>query len=269
MAAAPTKPYDSANTDRAKTWGIKILFFVLMFGLWQALVSAKFVKPYLFPGPIAVAQSFMEMAKSGELWGSIRLSMTRMLVGYSISVIGGLFIGVIAARSWLFKQTFGSIVLSLQSLPSVCWLPIAIIWVGIDERAVILVVILGALFSIAVATEGAIRNVPPIYLKVGQVLGARGVVFAKDILFYASLPELVGGLKLGWSFAWRSLMAAELVRGDIMGVGKILETGRQLQDTPQLFAGIITILLIGLTVDSLIFGTIERQIRLRWGLQKS
>jgi NitT/TauT family transport system permease protein len=120
----------------------------------------------------------------------------------------------------------------------------------------------------AVATEGAIRNIPPIYLKVGRVLGARGFAFAKDVLFFAALPELVGGLKLGWTFAWRSLMAAELIRQDIIGVGHLLETGRQLNDVALMIAAMITILAIGLIVDTVVFGSLERIIRRRYGLEK-
>src|SRR5690606_20633515 len=105
----------------------------------------------------------------------------------------------------------------------ICWLPFALIWVGLNEGAILFVIILGALFSIAISTEGAIRNVAPIYTKVGRTLGAKRFVLAKDILFFAALPELLGGLKVGWTFAWRSLMAAELIRQDVVGIGSLLQ----------------------------------------------
>jgi NitT/TauT family transport system substrate-binding protein len=222
----------------------------------------------LVPTPMAVARSIGTLARDGLLWESIRLSMGRMLVGYLLSVLGGLIIGVLCARVLWFRLTVGSAVLALQSLPSICWLPFALIWVGINERAIIVVVVLGALFSIAAATEHAIRNVAPIYHKVGLVLGARGIVFWKDILIFAALPELVGGLKLGWSFAWRSLMAAELIRQDVLGVGRLLETGRQFNDVPMMVASMLIILTIGLTVDRVVFGFAERRIRKRWGLTR-
>lgn len=224
---------------------------------------------YLFPGPGDVLRSLVQMAESGQLLNSIRLSLSRMGIGYSISVLGGITIGVIAARSWLFKETFGALIMSLQSLPSVCWLPFALLWIGLNEGAILAVIILGAMFSIAIATEGAIRNVPPIYLKVGRVLGARGPVFARDILLFAALPELIGGLKLGWTFAWRSLMAAELIRQDVFGVGRMLETGRNFNDVSLMMASMVIILAIGLFVDSVIFGTLERKIRRRYGLEKN
>lgn len=246
----------------------KFVFAIAVLAVWQGVVEMKFVPAYLFPGPLAVLGKFVEMARDGTLLTSIQLSMGRMLLGYAISVAGGVTIGVLAARSWLFKETFGSLILALQSLPSICWLPLALIWVGLDERAVLFVVVLGALFSIATSTEGAIRNIPPIYTKVGLVLGARGFRFAKDILFFAALPELIGGLKIGWTFAWRSLMAAELIRANVKGVGHILEVGRNYNDSAMMLAGMLTILGISLTVDVLFFGNIERRVRRRYGLEK-
>lgn len=246
----------------------KVVFFFLCIGLWQTVTMMRFMPPWLLPGPVDVTKTLIDLAWSGTLAESIWLSMRRMFVGYSISVVGGLTIGVLAARSWIFKETVGSLILSLQSLPSICWLPLALIWFGLGEGAILAVLILGALFSIAVATEGAIRNVPPIYLKVGRVMGARGYVFAKDILFFAALPELIGGLKLGWTFAWRSLMAAELIRQNAFGVGRLLDTGRSLNDVSLMLAAIFSILAIGLTVDGLVFGTLEKKIRLRYGLER-
>ena len=252
----------------ARSAVVKVVFGILLVGVWQLVVLAEWVPSYIFPGPKQVVESLWAMACDGTLWASTVLSMKRMLVGDSISVVGGVTVGGLCARSWVFKETIGSLILALQSLPSVCWLPLALIWVGINEWSILAVVILGALFSIAVSTEGAIRNIPPIYLKVGRVLGARRWSFARDILFFAALPELVGGLKIGWTFAWRSLMAAELIRQDIMGIGRMLETGRSFNDAAMMFATILVILAIGLVVDRLVFGQLERKIRLRWGLEK-
>lgn len=265
---AQSGPVARGMNTRLRALIAKLSFAGFLLLVWQIVFSMKVAPAYLFPGPADVMRSLLTMARSGELGASFRQSMSRMLAAYSISVAVGLVIGVLAARSWLFKETVGSLILSLQSLPSICWLPLALIWVGINEWAILAVVILGATFSIAVATEGAIRNIPPIYQKVGRVLGARGVVFARDVLFFAALPELVGGLKLGWTFAWRSLMAAELIRQDVLGIGRMLETGRQFNDAAQMIAAMLVILVIGLLVDSLVFGTLERHIRRRWGLSK-
>ncbi|RMH25905.1 MAG: ABC transporter permease [Candidatus Hydrogenedentota bacterium] len=247
---------------------LKIGFFVLLVLCWEGIVRLQILPDYLVPGPVQVGHSLWEMLLDGVLWTAVRKSMARMIIGYTVSVVVGILLGILLARSTLAKETLGTLVLSLQSLPSICWLPLALIWVGINEQAVIAVVILGAVFSIAVATESAIRNIPPIYLKVGEVLGARRLIFARDILFFAALPELMSGLKLGWSFAWRSLMAAELIRADAMGLGRLLETGRSFNDVPMMLAAMIMIICVGLFVDSVIFGNLEKRIRRRYGLAR-
>ncbi len=245
---------------------IKVLFFGGLLIIWEVLYRLKLIPDYVFPGPSAVAKSVKEMASDGTLAASVAQSMKRMAIGYSLSLVGGLTIGILCARLEIVKLTLGSLVLALQSLPSICWLPLSLLWFGLSETAILVVVVLGALFSIAVSTEGAIRNIPPIYKKVGLVLGARGFSFSKDILFFAALPEILSGLKVGWTFAWRSLMAAELIQQGTMGVGRLLETGRQFNDIPYMLASIGVILTIGLVVDQA-FSAIERTVRRRYGLE--
>lgn len=252
----------------AKKLAVQIVFAGVLLLAWEAIVKVGGVPPYLVPPPTSVFAAFVDMATSGILWQSVGLSLYRMAIGYGVSLVLGTVLGILLARSWFVKTTAGSVVLALQSLPSICWLPFALLWVGIDERAILAVVVLGATFAIAVATENAIRNVPPIYLKVGQVLGAKGFVFARDILFFAALPEWLGGMKLGWSFAWRSLMAAELIRKDSLGMGRLLEIGRSFNDVPMMLAAILVIIVVGVTVDWGVFGTIETKVRRLYGLQK-
>lgn len=263
---------------------LSLLFFTLLFttsrlsqplfvgGLvsaWYFVAALQLFPRYLFPGPVDVLESFWTLLQNGSLVKSLAYSLGRMGIGYSISVVAGLSLGALIAASPKAKQTIGALVLSLQSLPSICWLPFALLWVGLNERAILVVIVLGALFSIAVTTENALRNIPPIYARVGRTLGARYIVLAKDILFFAALPEILGGLKVGWTFAWRSLMAAELIRSDVVGVGHLLEVGRQFNDISQMLAAITVILLIGISVDRLVFGTIQNRVRRRWGLEKS
>jgi NitT/TauT family transport system permease protein len=269
----------------SKTWtnlGIRAAFLFFLLILWEIGARLSGLPVYLLPPPVglrfgetgldysdqSVLAAFIGMLRDGSLRESVSSSFARMLVGYSLSVAGGIVLGVLMARNWLVQQTLGSLVLSLQSLPSICWLPFALIWVGINENAIIAVVVLGATFAIAISTDGAIRNVPPIYTKVGRVLGAKRFVLSRDILFFAALPELLGGLKVGWTFAWRALMAAELIRADVAGIGAQLQVGRDFNDMSLMFAAVLTILAIGLAVDSLLFGNAERWVRKRWGLEK-
>lgn len=247
---------------------IQVGFLVALVLIWEAVARMALVPAYLLPGPSDVVAATLKKVVDGTLFISVGASMGRMLVGYAISVVFGLVLGFLVAQSWLAKQTIGTLVLAFQSLPSVCWLPFALIWVGLNEQAIIVVIILGALFSIAVSTENAIRNIPPIYSRVGRTLGAKGWVLSRDIYFYAALPELIGGLKVGWTFAWRSLMAAELIRSDIFGIGHMLEVGRQFNDMGLMFGAILTILALGVTVDKLVFGRWEKSVRKRWGLEK-
>jgi NitT/TauT family transport system permease protein len=261
--------HDQRGTrDRWKQLWIRVGFFIALLALWQGLVSSGVVVRYLVPSPLDVARAGYEILQSGLLGKSVVMSLYRMVVGYGISLVLGTVVGVLLARNALLKTTLGSLVVALQSLPSICWLPFALLWVGIDERAILAVVILGATFSIATATENAVRNVPPIYLKVGQVLGARGIVFARDILFFAALPEWLGGMKLGWSFAWRSLMAAELIRQDTEGVGRLLEIGRAFNDVPMMLAAMVVIVALGMGIDWGVFGVLERRIRRTYGLER-
>jgi len=280
---APTRP--ATATRLPLDWqsvAVRVLFAIAVLILWELVVRLAKVPPYILPPPTglgfvkgtltfsenSVLAAFRHMLIDGSLRAGLLASTSRMVIGYGISVVFGLLLGVLTARIWIAKQTIGSLILALQSLPSICWLPFAIIWVGLNEGAILFVIILGATFAIAISTDGAIRNVPPIYLKVGRVLGARNFTFSRDILFFAALPELLGGLKVGWTFAWRSLMAAELLRADVPGIGSLLQTGRDFNDMPMMFATVLTILTIGVLVDSLGFGWAERKVRRRYGLEK-
>lgn len=150
----------SDNPTELKKLTAKIVFFIFLIIAWQLFCMTKAMPSYLFPGPKEVLDKLIYLVQEGLLSKAIGESMQRMLIGYSVSVVGGISIGILAARSWIFKETIGSVILALQSLPSICWLPFAIIWIGLNDQAILAVLILGALFSIAVATEGAIRNIP-------------------------------------------------------------------------------------------------------------
>jgi NitT/TauT family transport system permease protein len=156
-------------------------------------------------------------------------------------------------------------VVGLQTLPSICWLPLALLWFGLSQRAVIFVVVMGATFAITTAVVDGLRHVPPILLKAGRTLGADGMQLSTRVILPAALPTIVTGLKLGWSFAWRSLMAGELLYSE-KGLGRVITTGRDLGDMAQVVAAMLIILLIGLVVDQYVFGPAQRSLALHWGL---
>ncbi len=174
-------------------------------------------------------------------------------------------LGLALGRIKLLDETLGSLVLGLQALPSICWLPLALLWFGLSETAILFVVVMGALLSITTATEAGVKNTPPVYLRAARNLGARGWRVYVFVILPAALPAIITGMKLGWSFAWRSLMAAELLYVSL-GLGQLLTLGRELNDMSQVIAVMLVIIAIGLAVDRLVFAPIETRVRERWGL---
>ncbi len=192
--------------------------------------------------------------------------MQRILIGFGISAVAGMALGLAIGRIRLLDETVGSLVLGLQALPSICWLPLALLWFGLSEAAILFVVVMGALLSITLATEAGVKNTPPLYLRAARNLGARGWRLYALVILPAALPAIITGMKLGWSFAWRSLMAGELLYVSL-GLGQLLNAGRELNDMSQVIAVMLVIIAIGLAVDRLVFAPVESRVRERWGLQ--
>lgn len=196
------------------------------------------------------------------------ISLKRIAIGYGLSVLLGTMLGVALFKFRILRDTVGAMVLGLQTLPSICWLPLALLWFGLNEKAIIFVVIMGALLSVTMATESGLRGVPPLYLNAGRNMGLRRFRLFWEVMLPASLPTIIMGLKQGWSFAWRSLMAGELLFVSL-GLGHLLMMGRELNDMNQVVAVMILVVVIGLIVDILFFARIERAVRLRWGLERA
>ena len=243
----------------------KIIFFAALLGVWQALAWSGLWAEYIFPSPLGVARTLMRGFQNGTFVVGIATSMRRLVIGFGISASIGILSGLAIGRSKLLDETVGSIVLGLQTLPSICWLPLALLWFGLSETAMLFIVVMGALLAITTATEAGVKNTPPLYLRAARNLGAHGWKMYALVIFPAALPEIITGMKLGWSFAWRSLMAAELLYVSL-GLGYLLMMGRELNDMSQVIAVMLVIIAIGLIVDRLIFAPIETRVRARWGL---
>jgi NitT/TauT family transport system permease protein len=244
----------------------KIIFFVVLLAAWQALVELGIWPNYIFPSPLGVAQTLARGFQNRTFIIGIATSMQRIVVGFGISAIAGILLGLAIGRIKFLDETIGSAVLGLQALPSICWLPLALLWFGLSETAILFVVIMGALLAITTATEAGVKNTPPLYMRAARNLGARGWKMYALVIFPAALPSIITGMKLGWSFAWRSLMAAELLYVSL-GLGQLLMMGRDLNDMNQVVAVMLVIIAIGLVVDRLVFAPIESRVRERWGLQ--
>jgi NitT/TauT family transport system permease protein len=219
---------------------------------------------YLLPGPLAVMRSLAAQLRSGAMPLAILTSMRRLLLGYALSAAAGITLGTFLARSSLLRAAIGPLVVGLQALPSICWLPLALLWFGLSEKAILFVVVMGSLLSITIATEGAVRAVPTLYIRAARTMGSRGVKLYARVILPAALPGIVTGLKLGWTFAWRSLMAGELlfVAG---GLGQLLTLGRELGDMARVMSVMVVIVMLGLGFERLLFGNVERRVRDRWG----
>ncbi|HYX49037.1 MAG TPA: ABC transporter permease, partial [Ktedonobacteraceae bacterium] len=236
--------------------------------VWQCIAILGIWPDYLFPSPIEVFNALVNGFINGGFLQASLLSLQRLAIGYGISLVIGVILGLLLGRSRLLEQTLGSLILGLQALPSVCWLPLAILWLGLTDQAIIFVVVMGALFSILLGVDAGVKNTHPIYIKAARNLGAHGIALSAQVILPAALPAILNGLKQGWTFAWRSLMAGELIFFTI-SLGNLLNTGRDLNDASQIVAVMLLIIAIGVAIDSLVFSPIERRVRERWGLANS
>lgn len=241
------------------------VFYVLLIAIWQGVAALKIWPSYLFPSPLGVFNSLVAGFEDNSFVVGILASMKRVLIGYGLSVAGGVLIGLAIGRIRVLDETVGTIVLGFQALPSICWLPIALLWFGLSESAIILVVVLGSLFAVTIGVDSGVKNVPPIYLRAARTMGAGGFDLYTKVIIPAAMPSIISGLKQGWSFAWRALMAGELLYVSI-GLGHLLTMGRELNDISQIIAVMIIIIIIGITVDRLVFTKLENRVRERWGL---
>ena len=233
--------------------------------IWEAVFRLGVWPPYLFPSPEEVAKALLSGFQDRSFLIGMGVSIQRILIGYFISLVFGVILGILIGRFKLLDETVGSLITGLQVLPSICWLPLAILWFGLNEQAIQFVIIMGAFFSIAIATDSGIRNIPPIYLRAAKTMGIKGMDLYTRVIFPAALPSIATGMKLGWSFAWRSLMAGELIFVSV-GLGHLLQTGRELNDMAQVMAVMITIMMVGLIFDRFIFAQFEKRLRRQWGM---
>src|ERR1051326_491928 len=236
--------------------GRRIVFLLLLVSTWDAVFRLGLYEGYLLPSPEDVVATFVRGVRDGSFLLGVAVSLRRILVGYGISLALGIALGLMIGRFKLLEDTVGSLVFGLQAIPSICWLPFAILWFGLSESAILFVVVMGALLSIVIATDDGVKNTPPLLIRAGRTMGMRGVGLYTRVVLPSALPAIVSGMKLGWSFAWRSLMAGELLFVSA-GLGHLLTVGRDLNDMSLVIAVMILIVLVGLFVDRLVFGAGE------------
>jgi sulfonate transport system permease protein len=253
----------------ARIWAAawpKLLAVALVLIVWQLVVWSGWKPEYVLPGPRAVWDSFVENFSTNmdAAWTTLQ----RGFKGFAFALVIGTIVGALVARNRVLRSAIGSLITGLQTMPSVAWFPLAILLFKLGEGAIFFVVVLGAAPSIANGLISGIDHIQPILLRAGTVLGARRWKMFRHVILPAALPSFVAGLKQGWAFAWRSLLAGELIvliPGQF-SLGQQLDANRQLSDSAGVIAVMIVILIIGILVDALLFGTADRAIRRRYGL---
>jgi NitT/TauT family transport system permease protein len=298
---AQTEERRGERRGKASDFLLRVAFIIFLIVLWQAIHwwtvarTGDVSRGALFPSPLQVGQAlwdgfglsylshtytpppgekmphtFGEALKQARYPISIWLSIWRLLQGYFIATVIGFPLGLLIARSPLMEKTLGWLAVSIQSLPSICWVPLAILWFSQygDVAPILFVTIMGSLFATVVTVADGLRNVPPIFARAGRTLGAKGPRLYFSVLLPAALPGIVSGLKVGWGFAWRSLMAAELIV-NIGGLGFLLQRDREFGEAEGVLATILVIIVIGIVVQDLLFKPVERKLQTLWGLTGS
>jgi NitT/TauT family transport system permease protein len=236
-------------------------------GVWELVVLSGWKPTYVLPGPADVFPRLAGDLRDGAFWSGLGLTMRRAVAGFALAILVGAVIGAVVSRVRFLRVAFGSLITGLQTMPSIAWFPLAILLFQLSESAILFVIVLGAAPSIANGLIAGVDYTPPILLRAGHILGLRGIALYRHLILPASLPAFVTGLKQGWAFAWRSLMAGELlvIIGHHASLGVRLEFARENIDAPDMIATMITILIIGIVIDRL-FSAADRTLRARRGL---
>jgi NitT/TauT family transport system permease protein len=265
-AAAPRRPVAGLGRVWAWAWP-KLLAVALVLVGWELVVLSGWRPAYVLPGPVAVLQALAEMVGSPRFWQAVATTLTRAVLGFTLALVVGTVIGILVARTRPLRLAVGALITGLQTMPSISWFPLAILLFGLNERAILFVVVLGAAPSIANGVVSGIDHVPPAFTRLGRVLGAGAVAQYRYIVLPAALPAYVSGLTQGWAFAWRSLMAGELlvIIAGRPSLGASLEFARQFSQADRLLATMVVVLVLGMLVDG-VFSGASRRLRTRWGL---
>jgi NitT/TauT family transport system permease protein len=245
----------------------KVAALVLALGTWQLVVSSGWRPTYVLPAPGTVLRELLRVAGTGEFWSSLQVTASRALIGYGAAIAVGGVVGALVATIAPLRTAVGSLITGLQTMPSIAWFPLAVLLFKPTEGAIIFVVVLGAAPSIANGLIAGVDQVPPLLVRAGRMLGAKGPTLFRHVVLPAALPSCVAGLKQGWAFAWRSLMAGELllILPERPSIGSQLDFARELSDAPLLMAFMVVVLVVGVLIDGA-FGAVDNLLRRRRGL---
>ena len=284
------------TTRRADIFAIlqRLLIWILLIAVWEGAYRIVGWKPWLFPAPSHVLDSLLNMLNIHSGFGeplhpgwprplsppaqphsvydsplitASLISAIRLIIGFVASITLGVLLGLAMWRFAALDNFLGPLLLGLQTLPSVCWVPLAVLIFGINEKGVMFVLIMGSFSAIAISLRDGLSSMPPLYRRAGLMLGATGWKLYRYVLLPASLPAFASSLRQGFSFAWRSLLGAELILAvENRGLGFLLETGRDFSDIAQVVAVMIVMVVFGMLADRLVFAKLQSAVNARFGL---
>ena len=249
--------------------GYTVLSLSVFIGIWQLVFILEIFPRVSLPSPAMVAMSFVDLFVSTILFTSIGMTMWRLIISFSISIILGVGIGLLMIRFRSFGKTMSSFAVGLQSFPSIAWVPFAILLIGLNDFGIFFVVVMSSIFSVMLSTYSGISNIPTIYVRAAENMGATGLTLFRLVMLPAATPSLIVGVRQAWSFAWHALIGAEILIAASVGLGHILLVGREFQLMDQIIAAMITIFTIGFVFDRLIFYRLEDKVREKWGLKQA
>ncbi|MFE2754138.1 ABC transporter permease [Actinosynnema sp. NPDC059335] len=269
LDAPPSERRASFGRRFLRTAVPPLIAFALLLGVWQALWALAFWPEYQLPAPGTVWAAVVEAVRTGRAFEVLWTSVSRAVLGFLTAVVIATPLGLLIAKVRVVRAAIGSLLTGLQSLPSVAWVPAGILWFGATPATIYFVVLMGSVPSIANGLVSGIDQIPPLLPRVGQALGATRLAAARHILLPAALPGYLAGLKQGWAFSWRSLMAAEIIATSPQlgeGLGQYLHNGSALNDISVVIAAIFLILLVGVGIELLVFRPLERIVLRARGL---
>lgn len=247
---------------------VPTLALAVFLAAWELLVGYYAPGSPFIPTPLNIGRWFWDALLDGSLISATFVTLKRLGAGFLLGAAIGIPLGALCARVRVVRDTLGMLALGLQTLPSVCWVPLAILWFGQEESAILFVTVMGTIWSVVLAVEESVLAVPPLYVRAAQTMGSRGFHLWSHVVLPAALPGVLSGMKQGWAFAWRSLMAAEIFVVILTGygLGSMLHDGRELLRMEQVVGVMGMVMLVGLLADLVIFGPAERWLRRSRGL---
>jgi len=253
-----------------QSWLRKSLILILLAAVWEAIARYQ-ANDLLLPTFLQTAQAFVDGIVSGELLDRMRVSLAVLLQGYALGIIAAFALTALAASTRIGRDLLETLTAMFNPLPAIALLPLALLWLGLGRGSLLFVIVHAVLWPLALGAYAGFQSVPETLRMAGRNYGLNGLRFVLHILVPAALPSILSGLKIGWAFAWRTLIAAELVFGTTAGQGGLgwyIFQNRNELYTDKVFAGLAAVILIGLLVENVVFRPLETLTVRRWGMQR-